>query len=542
LDTVSTPAAAWLVSEDLSLYALAETGTLVTRVDLTQDAGGERPGPLLAIDPFGRAVVALGAGRLSAYTRLGARAWRAPIAGVVGETAAFPPAFGSDGRAFTLSGTSLVCLNPAGLRLWTLPLPAPASCPPGVDGRGNPCIGLADGSLVMATPYGETLHTLSLGSGPTVLFPLALDATLVGRRAALGTEQFPGGRGGTELPLLAAGLRDGRLLFIGAEGGVKAVLHTKAEALSLASDGTTLYGLDAAGEAFAFSMEGSPLWSVPTGCLKGRLYLFAGRLVAAGQGRVVSMSLAGEVLRELTIPDASGTPAVSPAGLAFSSGKDWILAAYRFERPLGASCLPVLPPYPEISGGVSRILEVDPLSADPGIQLKRLSDIEKSLRSGTIGKDELAAAAFCAAVATGALDRDLPQAERRRAGNPLPRSRACYFLGDLGSPSYREPLFSVLATDDDSVVRASACEALAAMGVDSDGRSMAAFLAAAAKPIDEMTAFVMVAAIEGITLRSGLGPSRDGLQALVRLTTKPYGQFVRDRALIALRRIAGMTK
>lgn len=254
------------------------------------------------------------------------------------------------------------------------------------------------------------------------------------------------------------------------------------------------------------------------------------------------MSLAGEILRELRIPDASGTPAVSPSGLAFSSGKDWILAAYRFERPLGVSCLPVLPPYPEIPGGISRILDVDPLSADPGIQLKRLADIEKSLRSGTIGKDEPAAAAFCAAVATGALDRDLPQAERRRAGNPLPRSRACYFLGDLGSPSYREPLFSVLATDDDPVVRASACEALAAMGVDSDGRSMAAFLAAAAKPIDEMTAFVMVAAIEGITLRSGLGPSRDGLQALVRLTTKPYGQFVRDRALIALRRIAGMTK
>ena len=525
LDSGSSPAAAWLLSEDLSLYALAETGALVTRIDLSRDAGPERPSPFLSIDPFGRAVLAFGSGQLSAFTRIGARAWKAPILRVTGEAAAFPPAFGSDGRAFVLSGNGLVCLNPAGLRLWTLALPSPASCPPGVDGRGNACIGLADGSLLIVSPYGERMRTLSLGSSPRVLFPLCPPAV-----------------GMKEPPLLAAGLRDGRILLIGAEGDIPVVHRGNAEPLSLAWDGSLLYGLDASGEAFGLSVDGKVAWSVSTSCLKGRLSLFTNRLVVAGQGRVASLSLGGEVLRELTIPNASGTPVISPAGLAFSSGKDWVLAAYRFEKPLGAPTLPVLPAYPGIPDSVSRILDHDPLSVSSDIQLKRLADIENSLRSGTIGMDEPEAAAYCAAVATGALDRDLTQEERKRLSNPLPRSQACYFLGDLGSPMYREPLFKVLEGDADPAVRGAACEALTAIGVDRDGRSMAAFLAAAARPVDEMTAFVITVAIEGMTLHSGLGPSDDALRALVRLTSKPYGLAVRNRALAALGRIAGKTK
>jgi hypothetical protein len=71
---------------------------------------------------------------------------------------------------------------------------------------------------------------------------------------------------------------------------------------------------------------------------------------------------------------------------------------------------------------------------------------------------------------------------------------------------------------------------------------MAAFLAAAARPVDEITALVISAAIEGMTLRSGVAPSEDGLRTLVKLTTMPYGQTVRNRALTALERIAGTIK
>ena len=152
------------------------------------------------------------------------------------------------------------------------------------------------------------------------------------------------------------------------------------------------------------------------------------------------------------------------------------------------------------------------------------------------------AEAYCAAVATGTLGGDLSRAERRRAGSSLARSNACRLLGDLGSPAYRAPLFRVLEADDDPAVRAAACDAIAELGVDKDGRSMAALLAAAQRPLDEITAFGIASAIEGLTLRSGMDPSEDGLRTLIKLTTLPYGQTVRNRALAALGRIAGTIK
>jgi hypothetical protein len=521
LDSSSSPAAAWLLSEDLSLYALTEKGVLAARVSLAAKPGSGSPGTLLAVDPFGRVLVVLGGNKLSAYTRIGALAWQAPIEPVAGAAAAYPPAFGSDGRAFILSGKGLICLNPAGMPLWSLSLPASASCPPAVDGLGRPCVGLADGRLLIASPYGETVATIGLGGIPGVLCPLSFSSS------------------GATAPCLAAGLADGRLVFIGTEGDIEAAYACKAAPLSLVGDGAVLYGLDKSGEAFAVSGMGKALWSVPTGCAMGRLYLFAERIVAAGQGRAVSLSLAGEVFRELRIPDASGIPAISPAGLAFSSGSDWVLAAYRFERQLGQPRLPSLPPYPDLPDIASRSILFDPLAADSDNQLTRLTYIENSLRSGTIGKDEPEAAAYCAAVATRALDRELSRDERRYGGNPLPRSKACYLLGSLGSPAYREPLFRVIEADSDPAVRAAACEALAAMGADPDGGSMSAFLAAAARPVDERTALVIVAAIEGMALRSGQSPNEDGLRALVKLTASPYGPTVRNRALSALGRIAG---
>jgi hypothetical protein len=530
IDASTSPPAAWLLSEDLSLYALTDTGKLSARIDLA--AGALKPGPFLAVDPFGRVLVVLGGvkgGRteLSAYTRMGQAAWRAPIEAVEGAAASFPPAFGADGRAFALSGKDLICLSPSGLRLWSLPLPAAASCPPAVDGLGRPCVALADGSLLLASPYGERVAIVSLGSVPLVLCPLS--------RPSYGLLSG----GGSGQPTLAIGLSDSRLLLLGPGGEELATHFSKSPTLSLAWDGAVLYGLDASGEAFALASTGEATWSCPTSCLKGRLYLFADRLVAVGRGRAVSLSSQGEVFRELSIPGASGMPAISPAGLAFSSGSDWVLAAYRFERPLGAPSSPGLPAYPPLPDIVSRELLFDPLASDTDYQLTRLADIQNSLRSGTIGKDEPEAAAYCAAVATRALDRDLTETERRHGGNPLARTRACRLLGDFGSVAYREPLFQVLEADADPAVRAAACEALAALLVDPDGRSMSAFLAAAARPVDERTAVVIAAAIEDMTLRSGQAPSEDGLRALIKLTTMPYGQTVRNRAFAALGRISG---
>jgi hypothetical protein len=524
VDAVSSPPAAWLLSEDLALYALTETGALAARIDLSGSAS--RPGAFLCVDPFGRVVVATG-GELAAFTRMGTKAWSARLEGPAsgaasGAAASFAPAFGSDGRAFALSGSSLLCFSPSSLRLWGLELPAAAACPPGVDGSGRPCLGLADGSLLVASPYGERLALLKLGSPALSLAPMA-------------------GASGTALPVLAASLSDGRLVLLKADGSIAATYRGASPVLSMIWDGAILYCLDSGGEAFALSASGSKLWSVSTLCKKGSLALFPERLIVTAQGRAVSLSLGGEVFREMTVPGASGAGlvAVSPAGLAFCPGADWVLAAYRFERRLGPRRMPELEAYALAPDPAPTLLQFDPEAPDSERQLTRLADIENSLRSGSIGVKESESAAYCSAVALRSFDRDLTEYARRHSGNPLPRAQACYLLGELGSPAYREALFGVLEADEDPAVRAAACDALAAIRVDPDGRSMSAFLAAAARPVDERTALVIVAAIEGMALRSGQAPSADGLRALIKLTTKPYGQTVRSRASAALGRISG---
>jgi hypothetical protein len=338
-------------------------------------------------------------------------------------------------------------------------------------------------------------------------------------------------------------LADGSLLFIGTDGEVAAHWRLAAPPSAIVVRGDSVYALDEGGTVYAVGLDGSIKWRAATGCAKGGLTLFPERLVATSAGRALSLTLGGEAYREISIPRASGFPAVSPAGLAFSAGEDWVLAAYRFERPLGSPFLASPSAYPDLPDVASRELQFDPRAADSGQQMIRLTDIEKSLRSGTMGKAEPEAAAYCAAVLSGALERNLDEAERRRSANPLPKAKAAYLLGSLGSPLYREPLIRVIdSAQADSSVRTAACEALADMGLDPDGASMAAFLAAAARSGDERDGLVLISAVEGLTLRSGRQPSGDALRALARLCVAPYGPTVRTRAAAALERIAGLSK
>ena len=72
---------------------------------------------------------------------------------------------------------------------------------------------------------------------------------------------------------------------------------------------------------------------------------------------------------------------------------------------------------------------------------------------------------------------------------------------------------------------------------------MAAFLADRRVAWSTRLPPVISAAIEGMHLLPvRLAPSEDGLRTLVKLTTMPYGQTVRNRALTALERIAGTIK
>lgn len=529
VDARGGPAAAWLLSEDRNLYLLAETGAHLAKIGLPA-----RPEPFLSLDGSGRALLVYpesgGRASLVAYTRGGAEAYRA----LLEERPAFPPALGSDGRLFIAVGKRLVCLSAAGGRLWSLELSALPSCPPAVDGEGRPALGLGDGSLLIASPYGEPLARLDCGAPVTALSPLAPLAAAEGAGACL-----------------VAGLADGRILRVGADGKLLEERRGGAgriAALAAPPSGGGCYALSSSGSLFPFesagSKEGSSTggWKAETGLSGASLYLFSDRLLVIAAGRALSYGLGGELLTEASFAHSSGPAAPSPSGLLFSPGEDWILGAYRFSPELGPALAPLPASYARDEAAAREALAYDPAIGDASRQLALLAAIEAKLSSGSLGAEEPEAAALAAAIAQGRFDPVYPEAERRFRANPLPRARAAWILGRLGSPDNIDALVAILEGEADTSVKAAAVDALAAIGLDPEGEVGSAFekvVTAGRGRLEDELALSLVAGIESLLLRSGAAPDLGSIRALLALAGRPYGSEVRERATRALGRIAG---
>ncbi len=540
IDQRASPAAVWILSEDRSLYLITEGGVLLSRTIMPAP-----PAPFLCLDRAGRALVLLpgaqgaaaggqvpGEARLLAYTRIGRVALAKGLGPLLSSAAAADAlqiALGADGRLFLGAGKVLRCLAPSGSLLWELALPAPISCPLATDGAGRLLAGLVDGSLMVFSPFGRREARLATGSPLSALAPFAVAPWRALARAP-------------SLPLFAFGTVDGRLGLGRADGKAATRLDLGSAPLSFATDALTLYALGAAGRIAAVTQEGKVLWSVETGVKAGRLSLYADRLIATGKGRAVTVNLNGAILREATFTNSSGPCIVSPTGLLFSPGADWIVGAYNFERSLGAAVLPAIPPYGDDEGIVEDGIGYDPLIAESGRRLGLLADIEEALDEGSLGEDEGRAGALASAIALGLFEKDYPAAVARFRQDPLPRSRAVHLIGRLGSPDRLEVLFEVFRKDSDSAVRAGALDAIAEIGLDPQGQAGEVFQGAvlgSTGRLDDEVAFSLARAIETLALRSGNPPQAGSIRALLALCSAPYGQDVRNAATKALGHIAG---
>jgi hypothetical protein len=404
--------------------------------------------------------------------------------------------------------------------LWNLDLSAELTLGPVMDGAGNFVLALAGSKVALVSPYGSLLGLVGCPAAPS----------------AIGAFQAK------ELTA-AIGFADGSVGFL-APGSSKIVgpaapLGGK-PILDLASDGASLFALDAGGGLEALGADGARRWLAATTVPEGRIALAPARLVVAGRGRAVSLSYGGEILRQADITNAVSGGLLSPSGLLFSAGADWILAAYRFETTLERLGAPEVPPYPAETAAVDSLRGFDPLIAEGDRQLVLIADIEKSLDSATIGGQEPGDRAVLAAIARGDFGADyVPQSRRRFRVSTLAEAEACRLLGRIGSPASIEDLAGIAGSKADPSVRASALDALGRIGVDPEGRSRAAFAGVLeGSGLDEEVAVALIGAIEAMARRSGAPPSVDAARALLGLSGPPYSQAVRDRAVAALGRIA----
>jgi hypothetical protein len=533
LDESMSPASIWILSEDSSLYLLSEQGKLLSRTALPGKAA-----PFLALDSGGRALLVID-GKLSAWTRLGREAFRADLGLAADEVPLC--AFGSDGRLFLAASGKLWCLSPSGRQLWSLELPGGAgglacdshgrilvASPAG--GSGGP----ADGGLTVVSPRG----------GVEARLP---EAGAVSALCAFGA----GSDGGPMAAVAAAGRTDGAVLMLSGPGGsagrvtadceITARVQAASDAIcDFATDGRILYALSVSGRVAAISPAVQLLWALDTGLKSGRLSLHAARLVVTGRGQAASLDLSGKLAAAASLRNSAAPSILSPSGLLFSPGEDWVLGAYYFEAGVGPALQPPLRPYADDSGAVDEELAYDPVITTSGGRLAFLAAMEERLDSGELGEEEGRAGAVAAAMVAGAFDKSFPAAEARFRADPLPKTRALHLLGRMGSPSRLGAIIKAFEDDPEPAVKAAACQAVAAIGLDPDGRALASFSrVAAAARLDEEAAFAVIAAVLELSLDSGSPPGLDSMRCLLSLSRRPYGQDVRNAAAKALGRLAG---
>ncbi len=499
----------WLMADSKTLYVLDINGRAIGRRDMPT-----RKAAFIVPDGFGRAAVIEGISRLSLINKAGQTVWSFDTESPLD----LAPCFGADGRIFLVVGSTLSCRAANGRLLWSQSLDAYCGTAPRIGPQGGPLLAFADGSVRAWNPDGRLLWSVASGiSSPSALC-WGSDVFLVVPDSGAPRLGKPGG----ELVRIA----------LGDDFRVQAVLCYE-DGFLLAGAGGVLVYLDGAGTV---------RWQIRTGCL-GRqdLAVFPGRILVLSAGLVASFNASGQLLRQLSLQNSSGIPAVGLNGAVFSGGTDWILYAYRFERDL------------EIPSHVNPAIDIEaaleaareeafwtPGGGSDDALTNRLFYIENSLKSGNIKEEAGAALLFAAAVASGRLDA--PFGEGPVSLDPVPRTvvprvAACELLGLFGNPAAIPILAGVFSQDMDPVVRAAAADALASIGLDPNNLAMEAFELASRGFLETRVALAMIAAVEALYRAQGGLEHSSGALALVRLLNTDYPREVRQRAETALKRI-----
>jgi len=508
----------WLLSDSRTLYILTVDGVAIGKRTLA-----DRRAAFIACDNFGRAVISEGGSGLALVNKAGQEVWRTSL-GAVPATA---PVFASDGRLFVAAGGVLSAFAPNGRLLWQSTLSASQSSPVVIGPGGGPAIGLADGSVLLFPPDGGAPWTVVIGAAPIAL--------------------------SCRSDKLAAALEDGRVVVLEREAAGHGLTVMQAgggaslgaRPLSLAASIDGFYALGTAGALLALDADGTERWrvSIQTGGEPAALAAFEGRVVALSKNTVWSYGSDGSMYRTLRLSNVVSMPAMAPDGTVFAGGSDWILYAYRFERPLVALEPPAVAAIDlEAVDAVAREESRWSLAPyDDSVVMERLLDIEKSIESGTMNEDAGYASLYLSAVALGRMEAPFglgAAPSGPKPGGALPRLYACDLLGRMGLPRAVPILVEAFKTDDEPAVRAAAAAAVAAIGLDPGGGALEAFAGATERRLDARTATAIVDAIDALYRASGALDDRSGILALVRISGGAYPRDVRARAEKALERVS----
>ncbi|MDR0583242.1 MAG: HEAT repeat domain-containing protein [Treponema sp.] len=236
------------------------------------------------------------------------------------------------------------------------------------------------------------------------------------------------------------------------------------------------------------------------------------------------------------LENTAAIPAFGEDGVLYSGGKNWILNAYRIEDRTRFQRQSLYGPAPEGSYGTGSPLPSPwadyPFRFEERELSARLDGIDKAVKAGSVGENELAWTAYLMEVAGGEYNR--PNASiTHPAVQPQYRMRALLLLAHIGSRETIPFLANVFRKDTDPVIKAAAAEAIGRIGVDPDGVAIQVFLEALssfAVSREEKVLAAIAAATGSLCRFSGPPLSDTGVKILTMLTGSGLGGAVERQA------------
>lgn len=502
----------WVLSESKILYSISTEGLASGKRNLAS-----KHVPFMIGDPFERLAIVEDNNTLSLINKAGQEVWKTKLK----NRPAYCPFFSGDGRLYVPFDSSITVFAPNGKVLWQKNFSVNLSVRPILGSEGSLLLALADGNIKLFSADGELLYEAFFES-PAVAFEYnTISYMLV--------------------------LKDSSVLFLDKKLNLINTDLSKTNKLdslpvALASTKGGFYILNASGSLVALNLAGKEEWRLDSQ-IKGKansIKTFEDRIVLLSPYLVRTYGLDGSLYRELKLSSSTTIPQISDSGTIYVGASDWILYAYKFELPQKAIAIPKAPSI-ELNLIEKTIEEeafwtINPHNDDT-VQNK-LNNIEKMLKSGTIGDGLTDARAYCVAIAMGKMPPPQGIGAARQEAMPkgaLVRVKACQLLGLMGMTDALSFLAEVFLHDTESAVKSAAANAIAEIGLDPEGKALRIFAIASEKAMEEQTALAAINAILALYRANGKLDDLSGVQALLRFSGGNYPYFVRDKAEKAIK-------
>jgi outer membrane protein assembly factor BamB len=387
-------------------------------------------------------------GEFTALNRSGRVLWNIYLK----ETITSNPLIGWDGRIFIFLEKSVRCYTETGHLLWNKKIQNRIIQEPLLDSEGGFLTILEDKTILQASAFGKFIeHKLTimpfkiLPVSPAknssfmrvlVLYPQgALELyensenklTTIGVAKPLDASPVSANASGE---FAAIQLDNGKLVFW--SGEKKDVLWTAASTVG----GKTNIQLDSDGRIYVMSLTGAACFSHN-----------------------------GEELWKMQIGGSSEPPVYSSEGMLYSSGKDWLLYAYRIETRNQVNTTINLPSLGNYGLGsqpskkeMSELKIIFDLNFDG--MLKKTSN---SIDAGNLGESEPFIMGVLIGIASG------EEAEQ------MQRLKAIRLIGRIGSREQIPWLLSLFIKTNEPIIQAEIATALGEIGVDPDGKVLDTF-------------------------------------------------------------------